>query len=142
MIATDKVGDLIGMVKKKSSVYKTAPWGVINQADFLNQVLNIETALDPESLLDQIHWIEEQLGRIRMNKWEARLIDIDILFYDHEIIATSRLTIPHPYISQRRFALEPLNEIASGLMHPVLKKKIKQLLKECTDTSSVTRTIL
>jgi 2-amino-4-hydroxy-6-hydroxymethyldihydropteridine diphosphokinase len=142
MIAMDKIEDLIGTVNKKSSIYKTAPWGVTDQPDFLNQVLSIETDLNPESLLDQIHLIEGQLGRIRSNEWQARLIDIDILFYDQETINTSNLTIPHPRISIRRFVLEPMNEIAAEITHPVLKKKIKQLLEECTDTSSVTRTSL
>jgi 2-amino-4-hydroxy-6-hydroxymethyldihydropteridine diphosphokinase len=142
MIAMDKIEDLIGTVNKKSSIYKTAPWGVTDQPDFLNQVLSIETDLNPESLLDQIHLIEGQLGRIRSNEWQARLIDIDILFYDQETINTSNLTIPHPRISIRRFVLEPMNEIAAEITHPVLQKKIKQLLEECTDTSSVTRTSL
>ena len=142
MIASDKIADLIGTVNKKSSVYKTAPWGVTNQPDFLNQVINIETTLDPETLLDRILLIEEQLGRIRVNKWDARLIDIDILFFDQEIIDSTRLTIPHPRISQRRFVLEPLNEIAPELIHPILKKKIHQLLEECADASSVIKTAL
>lgn len=142
MIATDKIENHIGVVMKKSSIYKTTPWGVTDQPDFLNQVLNIETALDPETLLIQIHWIEEQLGRTRINKWEARLIDVDILFYDRETIDTSRITIPHPRIPHRRFVLEPLNEIASDLIHPVLEKRINQLVEECADTSSVIRTDL
>jgi 2-amino-4-hydroxy-6-hydroxymethyldihydropteridine diphosphokinase len=141
-ITIEKIEDLIGTVTKKSSVYKTAPWGVTDQPDFLNQVISIETALNPETILDLIHLIERQLGRIRSHKWEARLIDIDILLYDQKMINTTHLIIPHPRIAVRRFVLEPLNEIASDVVHPVLQKKINQLLDDCKDTSSVIRTTL
>jgi 2-amino-4-hydroxy-6-hydroxymethyldihydropteridine diphosphokinase len=142
LIAMEKIENLIGKVTKKSSIYKTAPWGVTDQPDFLNQVVSIETALRPEDILDLIQVIEKQLGRIRSNKWQARLIDIDILLYDQETINTINLVVPHPRIESRRFVLEPLNEIAREMVHPVLQKNINQLLEDCMDTSSVIRTTL
>lgn len=141
-MARSEVEILIGPIVNMSSIYKTAPWGVTNQPDFLNQVIVIETALKPAIVLDQIHSIEKHIGRVRVSKWEARLIDIDILFYDQETIHTNELTIPHPRISSRRFVLVPLNEIAPEFEHPQFHKKIADLLAKCEDTAPVTRTNL
>ena len=86
----------------------------------------------------QTQRIERELGRIRLEKWGARMIDIDILFYDQRIIETEQLTIPHPYLHRRRFTLVPLAEIAPDFRHPVLGKTTVELLAECLDTSEVT----
>ncbi len=127
----------VGQLLKKSSVYETAAWGLRNQNSFLNQVLLAATSLPAEKLLQTLLHIEQELGRKRLEKMGPRTIDIDILFYNNEIISSPRLTVPHPQIANRRFVLIPLNEIASGFVHPVLKKTINQLLEMCPDELGV-----
>lgn len=122
---------------KLSSLYETEPWGNTNQATYLNQVGKFRTALSPSKLMQTILEIEKDMGRVRTIKWEPRIIDIDILFYGNQIISQSDLKIPHPELEKRKFALTPMAEIAPDLMHPVLKKNIKELLAECTDSMSV-----
>lgn len=126
-----------GNVLIHSSVYSTAPWGKADQADFLNQVLVIETFLEAEELMKKILEIEEQMGRIRTERNAPRIIDIDILFYDHDVIDKPHLHIPHKEIPNRRFVLIPLMEIAPQLSHPSLHKTIETLLHECTDQLEV-----
>ena len=128
-----KAGKVIG----QSSLYTTKAWGNENQNDFLNQALCVETNFSAEELLQTILKIEKQLGRTRTQKWEARTIDIDILFFNPQIINSSTLTIPHPHLCERRFALVPLAEIALELIHPVLKKSVSELLKDCNDKLEV-----
>ncbi|MBX7206578.1 MAG: 2-amino-4-hydroxy-6-hydroxymethyldihydropteridine diphosphokinase [Bacteroidia bacterium] len=122
-----------------SSLYETAAWGNTNQPDFLNQVLVFEHAPEAETLLETILAIEQKMGRVRQQKWAGRNIDIDILFYGSQVINTPHLQIPHPYLHQRRFTLEPLAEVAPGFVHPVFKKNIQQLLAVCPDKLEVTR---
>lgn len=122
-----------GVVIKKSSLYETAAWGLEDQPDFLNMVLKVRTHHTPETLLKTIQVIEQKLGRQRKVKWGQRTLDIDILFYGNEIIKTQHLIVPHPYMQERRFTLLPLQEIAPRLIHPILKKTITALLKECKD---------
>jgi 2-amino-4-hydroxy-6-hydroxymethyldihydropteridine diphosphokinase len=129
--------DKIGLIIKKSSIYESSPWGVENQGSFLNQVLLLETDVKPFDLLDRILNIEKEMGRVRIEKWGERIIDIDILFYNDEIIETNNLCIPHPYISKRRFVLSPLDEIAKNYIHPILQKTINKLLSECLDEEKV-----
>jgi len=131
--AIESIRKSIGKVVAQSSLYETAPWGNKNQSNFLNQVICIETKLPAEELLFKILAIEKELGRKREQKWEARIIDIDILFFNSEIIQTPDLSVPHPYLQERRFALVPLAEIAEEFVHPVFKKSIKQLLADCKD---------
>lgn len=129
----------IGLIKQKSSIYQTAAWGIEEQPYFLNQVLLVETISSASDCLEKILLIENIMGRIRTEKNAPRIIDIDILFYNHDQIATKSLTIPHPEIQNRRFVLTPLNEIAPSFIHPVLQKSITDLLVICQDPLSVSR---
>ncbi|GAC1594507.1 MAG: 2-amino-4-hydroxy-6-hydroxymethyldihydropteridine diphosphokinase [Chitinophagaceae bacterium] len=122
-----------GRIINRSFLYETAAWGKTDQAAFLNQALEIETSMTAKNLLQQLLAIEQAAGRKRAGKYGPRTIDIDILLFNNEIIHTPLLTIPHPQMAARRFVLEPLNEIAPGYIHPVLKKNITRLLQECTD---------
>jgi 2-amino-4-hydroxy-6-hydroxymethyldihydropteridine diphosphokinase len=135
--ARTNIEHICGRLLQVSSLYETAPWGKTDQADFLNQVLMIETKWSPRELLNAILQLEEKGGRIRTIKNAPRTIDIDILFYDQMVIEEPGLSIPHPRIADRRFVLEPLNEISPGYEHPVLHKTIHQLLLECTDELAV-----
>ena len=127
----------VGKVIKYSRVYETASWGNIDQPDFLNQALLIETELTSNQVMDQILFIENTLGRVRAEKNASRIIDIDILFFNEEIIETENVVIPHPQIQNRNFVLYPLNELASQFKHPVLKKTVHELLLQCNDTLAV-----
>ena len=123
-----------GKIIQQSAIYQTAAWGIEDQPDFLNMALCIETDLPPVELLQAINKIESALGRQRTLKWGQRTLDIDILFYNNDIINLPQLIIPHPHIEKRRFALVPLNEIVPHLLHPISHKTITQLLDECEDT--------
>jgi 2-amino-4-hydroxy-6-hydroxymethyldihydropteridine diphosphokinase len=126
-----------GPIIKQSSVYQTEAWGIKDQPAFLNQAILIRTALTPLDLLSALKHIETETGRIETTKWGPRVIDIDILFYDNEVIDLPQLKIPHPYIQQRRFTLVPMQQIAPDFLHPVLHKTMAELLKDCEDTSEV-----
>jgi 2-amino-4-hydroxy-6-hydroxymethyldihydropteridine diphosphokinase len=128
----------MGKVKKHSAIYETEPWGFTDERNFFNMAVSLETQLNPFELLTEILKIEISIGRTRQVKqWVAREIDIDIIFYDNEIITEEELIIPHPHLKNRKFALVPLNEIAPGLIHPLYRKTVKQLLSECPDESEV-----
>jgi 2-amino-4-hydroxy-6-hydroxymethyldihydropteridine diphosphokinase len=135
--STNCVEKEVGAIVKKSSIYETAAWGVTDQPSFLNQVLFVSTKLSAEDVLKTILSIEEKMGRKRVEKMGPRTIDIDILFYNDEIISLPNLSIPHPHIANRRFVLEPLAEIAPAFVHPVLQKNITELLNDCPDTLEV-----
>lgn len=138
-IALEEINKKIGRVIAKSSTYKTEPWGNKNQDFFLNQVVEVQSALGAEDVLKKILEIERLLGRNRDkdNQFAARTVDIDILFYGDEIIRLADLIIPHPRLHLRSFVLTPLFEIAPEFFHPSLNKKIKDLLKDTTDRSDV-----
>jgi len=125
----------VGVVILQSKDYETAPWGVTEQPDFLNLVVSIQTRLKPLQILEITQSIENQLGRIRKEKWGARLIDIDVLFYGNEIIDEPNLKIPHPLLQERDFALSPLAEIAPDFVHPVLEKTILELREKLISIS-------
>ena len=127
----------IGTVQKKSSIYETAAWGITDQPNFLNQVVIIKTHLTAQEVIKKIFVIEKQLGRERLIKMGPRLIDIDILFYEDKIIENKNLIVPHPRIQDRKFVLEPLNEIIPNYIHPIINKSVQLLLQECTDTLNV-----
>ena len=123
----------IGPIITASFIYKTAAWGKTNQADFYNQVVVISSTLTAYQALDCVIEIENNMGRVRTEKWGARIIDIDILFWGNLVINDPVLTIPHPQIPFRKFTLLPLIEINSELIHPVSKLTITELLELCTD---------
>ena len=116
-------------VRLQSSVLETSPVSHIEQGDFLNQVIQVDTTLDPISLLQACLEVEASLGRVREERWGPRTIDIDILFYSDEIIEMSGLTIPHPEVHKRPFMLLPLSEISPQYIHPVFKTSIVAMLQ-------------
>lgn len=135
MIASD-----VGTITAQSAVYETEPWGFESDDLFWNQVVLVETSLQPLQLLEQTQQIEKRLGRARhAQQYVSRLIDLDLLFYDQLIFRHPRLEIPHPRIAERRFVLEPLAEIAPNFLHPVLHKTIAQLLADCPDQLAVNK---
>ncbi|AFM05661.1 2-amino-4-hydroxy-6-hydroxymethyldihydropteridine pyrophosphokinase [Bernardetia litoralis DSM 6794] len=130
----------IGHLEKESSLYQTAAWGVENQPSFLNQVIKISSLLSPQEILLQIEDIEKKLGRKRYQKWYARTIDVDILYYESDILedeenenGQKNLKVPHPFLQERRFTLVPLVEIAPDFIHPTLQKTNTELLEKCLD---------
>lgn len=127
----------IGPVSRSSGIYVTAAWGNRRQPDFLNQVLVAETLLTAQKTMNAILHIEKKMGRIRTIKNAPRIIDIDILFFNKEIINDPVLQIPHPQIQNRRFVLTPLNELSPNLKHPVLQKNIHHLFIHCADALNV-----
>ncbi len=126
-----------GNIVHSSAIYETAAWGKTDQPSFYNQSLVLETALDPEKLMEELLAIETLMGRERKEKLGPRIIDLDILLIDDKVINSPLLQLPHPALAFRRFALLPLHEVAPTLWHPVLKKNIGQLLQECTDPLNV-----
>ncbi len=132
--ATRLLQERAGTRLKRSSIYETEPWGHTNKKNFLNQVLLVETSLNPYELLKVIKAIETKLGRIRKNQqYIPPCIDIDILFYNDEVYFSDDLVIPHPRLHDRMFTLVPLNEIAPDYLHPILKKTIRELVNLCQD---------
>ena len=135
--ATQAIEKRLGKIMSSSKHYETQAWGLTAQEDFINQAVVIETALSVEQLLANIQHIENDLGRVRSEKWASRTIDIDILLFDDIVINKKDLVVPHPHLHERNFALIPLMEIAGDIEHPVLKKTIEDIYFSCTDPSEV-----
>lgn len=135
--AIKHISKKIGKVTRQSSLYATAAWGNKKQPDFLNQVIIAETTLTALQAIEVILGIETAMGRVRTTKNAPRIIDIDMLFFNKEIIAEENLIVPHPHIENRRFVLVPMNELSPNFKHPVSSKTIHQLLLRCPDTLDV-----
>ncbi len=135
--AAELIGAKAGEIGKRSAMYETEAWGKSDQPAFLNQVLRVQTDLEPQALLDTILGIEQEMGRMRQEKYGPRTIDIDILLYNDMVLESDKLSLPHPQLHMRRFALTPLAEIAASVIHPTLKKSIDELLLECPDKLAV-----
>ena len=131
--AREGIGKYCGRIIKASQIYETEPWGFEADVFFLNQALLIETTLSPIELLNQCLDIEDVLGRVRARgaeRYSSRNIDIDILFYDDVVRETHELTVPHPRLHLRKFALEPLAEVAPEWRHPVLGFTIGEMMRD------------
>lgn len=126
-----------GKIEVSSSIYETAAWGITEQAPFYNQALAITTHLNPTNLMQALLAIEIRMGRIRTLPLGPRIIDLDIIYFNNEIIELPNLSIPHPRLKNRRFVLAPLVEIAPAYLHPILLKTNSLLLKECGDYTAV-----
>lgn len=128
-----------GKIVRQSALYESEPWGFVSPGWFMNQVIELETALPPLQLLSVTQQIEKSLGREKLPGagYASRTIDIDILFFGKQIIRTPGLVIPHPRLHERLFALLPLCEIMPDMEHPVLKKTLRTLLQECADAGKV-----
>jgi len=132
------IDEKIGRLEKYSGIYESSPWGFEADTKFLNQVVVVQTHLTPIEILEKIKIIECELGRERIpGIYTSRTIDIDILFFNNDVVDIPDLTIPHKRIHTRKFTLLPLAEIASGFIHPGFNKSIIDLLNECKDQSVV-----
>lgn len=121
-LLAERVGDILAL----SDIYETEPWGFVTQNTFLNAALMLETTCSPDKLLEETQQIEREMGRIEKSDgvYHDRIIDIDLLMYDSLVMQTAQLTLPHPLMQERKFVMEPLAEIASDIVHPVLKETI------------------
>jgi 2-amino-4-hydroxy-6-hydroxymethyldihydropteridine diphosphokinase len=117
-------------VVKKSSMHETEPWGVKGQPRFINMAVETETELRPREMLNVLKAIEKRMGRVEAERYGPRIIDLDILLYDSLVIDEPDLKIPHPLMHEREFVLKPLSEIAPDVVHPVLKKTIREIAKK------------
>ena len=136
-MAQTKIADTCGNITNTSSIYETAAWGNTSQPSFYNQAIVVSTTLSPEALMDQLLSIELEMGRVRDQKYGPRTIDLDILMIDGLVFNTEKLTIPHPQMHNRRFALLPMVEVAPTLKHPLLDQSIEDLLQNCPDKLDV-----
>lgn len=141
--AQQLINNRLGVVMRCSHMYFSKAWGFTAEEDFWNQAMTVDTDLTPTQLLDEVHRIEEELGRDRDEEsriksergeeYSSRKIDIDILYYDDLVLNTPQLTIPHPLMQQRDFVLTPLCEIAPDKVHPVLGKTSRQMRDELAE---------
>ncbi|KGL58652.1 2-amino-4-hydroxy-6-hydroxymethyldihydropteridine diphosphokinase [Polaribacter sp. Hel1_85] len=136
--AINLIDQQVGEIKKISSIYKTRSWGFEGE-DFLNICIKISTHQQPETLMNSLLEIENELGRLRTSEagYQNRIIDIDILLIDDQIILSKKLIVPHPRMLQRKFVMIPLSEIAGTVLHPIEKKQISTCLQSCNDSSDI-----
>ena len=135
--AIQKISEYVGLVNMCSHIYESMPWRVEGQENYLNQIIEVKTSFSAEKILVSVLQIENDLGRVRVEKWGERLIDIDIIFFNDDIIETSDLCIPHKHMHERNFVLIPLNEIAPDFIHPKYNKTVSELLNDSKDTEKV-----
>lgn len=140
--AISLIKEKIGAVESVSKIYESTPWRVDGQENYLNQVLLVKSNLSSLGVLHEALQIENQLGRVRLEKWGERIIDIDIIFYNDEMIETAELCVPHKHMHERLFVLKPLFEIAPEFIHPKYKKTIAELVDACADTDKVEEYVL
>lgn len=128
----------VGKIIERSPLYETDSWGFKTSKKFINIALIVKTKKRPAKVLEKIQRIEQELGRKKTKKgYESRIIDIDIIFFNNEIINEEKLVIPHERAHERRFVLEPMNFLAPDYIHPVFNKNVGQLLENCMDELSV-----
>jgi 2-amino-4-hydroxy-6-hydroxymethyldihydropteridine diphosphokinase len=138
--AITQLSDDNNKLMRLSSVYESEPWGFDHPDYFLNQAVALLTSLDALELLKKLHEIEHSLGRVRVSgKYQARTIDLDIILFGNQTLCTPELTIPHPYMAQRMFVLQPLMELIPETVHPCLHRTIKELTEQCPDKLQVKR---
>lgn len=135
--AEQTIQQYCGEIVCSSAIYETEAWGLTDQPSFYNQALELKTMLSPDQLMRKLLEIELEMGRVRTQKLGPRIIDLDILLIDDLIIESELLSVPHPSLPMRRFALMPLAEIAPSLIHPIEGKTIAALLDACTDPLNV-----
>tara|TARA_R110002049_G_scaffold261617_2_gene437714 strand:- start:1775 stop:2278 length:504 start_codon:yes stop_codon:yes gene_type:complete len=140
-IARDMLGEIVGSLKMESSLYESEPWGNSSLNWFLNQIVVIDTSITSRQLLEKCQYIESEMGRSEKTKsvYENRIIDIDIIFYNNEVVDEVDLQIPHEKIPQRRFVLEPLVELIPQHIHPTLNQTVSYLLENTKDGLVVNR---
>ena len=136
----DLIANEVGAILKIAPVYKTPSWG-FDGDDFYNTCIQISTYQAPEKLLNSLLAIEKKIGRVRNDQpeYQNRIIDLDLLLFDDEIIFSKTLTVPHPKMLSRKFVLVPLNDIAPTLLHPIEKMKIEHCLQHCEDPLQIER---
>ncbi|MCS6990464.1 MAG: 2-amino-4-hydroxy-6-hydroxymethyldihydropteridine diphosphokinase [Chitinophagales bacterium] len=137
--ALNAMHDVVGRIIKISSIYETEPWGVRSQPWYLNVGVLLETSLSPQMLLAVLKRLEQAAGRSPDTNGAPRALDLDILLYDQLVLSSPELSLPHPRLHRRRFALTPLVELLPHWVHPLLKKTAIALLHQCKDTSQVRR---
>jgi len=140
--ACEMISGICGEIVEKSPVYESEPWGFEAEQWFLNQVIMVRTEMSPDDLMKQLLEIEQMLGRDRTTPHEgyvSRPMDLDILYYDNQIVDTEFVTAPHPRLHLRRFTLLPLCDIAPDFIHPKMKVTNNELLVACNDNGVVKR---
>ena len=141
--AVELLNEKIGKVVAVSSLYETAAWGKTDQPAFLNQAVALETNLSALEVLDHALSIEQELGRVRKDKWGERLIDIDLILFGNEIInIPDKLQVPHPHMQHRKFVMEPLAEIAPDVLHPILGETILAISRSIEDPLEVKKIMI